>query len=209
MELEKEITVLVETDYEHLHNILTSKGFATKDKYFANDIYMIDKNININLDINKDDSVFTIVSVARLNYDKGIDKLIRVHRQLLNEGIKNRVIVIGEGSQRSYFEHLININKIKDTFILEGYKINPYDYIKNADLFVLASDSEGLPLVIMESMILQKPIVATNVNGTRELLQDGYGMLVENNDIGLYTGIKEMILNKELSFLPTKNTEDG
>ena len=50
----------------------------------------------------------------------------------------------------------------------------------------------------MESMILQKPIVATNVNGTRELLQDGYGMLVENNDIGLYTGIKEMILNKEL-----------
>ena len=51
-------------------------------------IKVIDKNININLDINKDDSVFTIVSVARLNYDKGIDKLIRVHRQLLNEGIK-------------------------------------------------------------------------------------------------------------------------
>ena len=184
--------IICESEYEKL-SIISNLG-----EDLIKNIKVIDKNTNINLDINKDDSVFTIVSVARLNYDKGIDKLIRVHRQLLNEGIKNRVIVIGEGSQRSYFEHLININKIKDTFILEGYKINPYDYIKNADLFVLASDSEGLPLVIMESMILQKPIVATNVNGTRELLQDGYGMLVENNDIGLYTGIKEMILNKEL-----------
>lgn len=48
MELEKEITVIIETDYENLHNILLSKGFTTKDEYLVNDIYMIDKNIDIN-----------------------------------------------------------------------------------------------------------------------------------------------------------------
>lgn len=47
MELEKEITVQIETDYENLHNILTGKGFATKDIYQLNDIYMIDKNVDI------------------------------------------------------------------------------------------------------------------------------------------------------------------
>jgi len=51
MEYENEITVLIENDYKSLHNILTNNGFVIKDKYIANDIYMIDKIIDIyNLD---------------------------------------------------------------------------------------------------------------------------------------------------------------
>lgn len=180
--LGKELVSNISTIYDQVDSIdIYSKKDESEDK-----------------EIDKEDTTLNIVSVGRLNHDKGFDKLIRVHKKLIDEGIKNTVRVLGEGSERGYFENLININNVKETFILEGYKENPYECIKDADLFVLASDSEGLPLVIMESMILHKPIVATNVNGTRELLKDGYGMLVENSDKGLYSGIKKMALSKDL-----------
>ena len=68
---------------------------------------------------------------------------------------------------------------------------NPYAIINRCDLFILASYYEGLPMTIMEALILNKPVVSTNITGPREFLKNGYGYLVENSEEGILEGMKK------------------
>ena len=77
--------------------------------------------------------------------------------------------------------------------------MNPYPYVKNADFYVMPSESEGWPLIIAETLILQKPILATNVGGIPELIEhEKTGFLVEYSVESLYDGMKEFLQNKDL-----------
>lgn len=138
--------------------------------------------------------VFTLISIGRLQKQKRFDRLIRVHKRLLDQGYKIRTIILGEGEDRPMLEKEIGILGIKDSFLLAGFKDNVYAWLNMADVFVMTSDYEGLPLVVCEAMILGKPILATNVTGPRELLGFGkYGMLVNTDDESIFSKLKEMI----------------
>jgi glycosyltransferase involved in cell wall biosynthesis len=82
---------------------------------------------------------------------------------------------------------------------LKGFQKNPYPYIKFSDIFISTSYSEGYPLVVCEAINLGKPIVATKVSGTTEILENGRcGLLVEQDEESIYQGLKQMIRNHTL-----------
>ena len=76
------------------------------------------------------------------------------------------------------------------------------------DVFVSASYTEALPLAIIEAMVLEKPIVATDTHGSRALFKDKLGLMVSNSEDGLYYGLRLMILNKDIRDLYIRNLKE-
>ncbi|MDP2454940.1 MULTISPECIES: glycosyltransferase [unclassified Kaistella] len=139
------------------------------------------------------------VSVGRLHTRKGYHKLMEVHAQLLKDGFEHSVMIIGDGEE---LPNLLAQQKklcIEQTFILAGNKMNPYAYIKNADFFIMPSESEAWPLVIAEALILQKPIIATEVGDVGLMIKHKKtGYLIGYKTQEIYDAMKEFLINKSL-----------
>lgn len=138
-------------------------------------------------------------SVGRLYNSKGYDVLIEVHAQLLKEGHQHTILILGEGGEREILENKIREYQVQDTFQLLGIKSNPYPYIKESDFFVLPTRTEAYPLVIAEALILEKPIISTNVGGIPEMIDDGIdGVLVNFDKQELYQAMKTFLTQPDL-----------
>lgn len=140
-----------------------------------------------------------LISVGRLKHVKGYDILLKAHKELIEQGIKYNLYILGEGSEKESLTKYIDKHELEDTVTLLGFKKNPYPYILNADGFVLSSRYEGYSLALAEAIVLGKPIVSTRCTGPKELLNNGeYGIMVEsNNTHALRDGIKELILSED------------
>lgn len=139
-----------------------------------------------------------IVAVGRLVKLKGFDLLIRAVAQL---SLPARLVIIGDGDERSTLEHLITELGLTDRIALLGFQGNPWKYMARADLFVLSSLTEGMPNAIGEAMALGLPVLATDCSpGVREYLDDGQaGLLVSPGDLGaLASGIERLLLDEPL-----------
>lgn len=145
--------------------------------------------------IKTDDDYINICAIGTLCPRKGFDKLARIHKRLLDEGIKQRVYILGQGYYKSKLENIIKENNIHNTFLLLGYDTNPYKYLSACDLFVCSSEAEGFSTVVTESLIVGTPVVTTLCSGMQEQLgyNDEYGIVTKNNEDDLYQGIKKMI----------------
>ena len=142
-----------------------------------------------------DRNEFNLVTVTRLVEQKGIDRLINIHKKLVENGIKHNIFVIGDGPEKEKLKNMIKEKQIESTFFLLGKQTNPYPYIKNADYFCLLSRFEGYGMVIEEAKILNKNIVITNT-AAREAVE-GYekAIILNNNEEDIYLGLKEIIQN--------------
>ena len=74
-----------------------------------------------------------------------------------------------------------------------GKKSNPYPYLKKSDCLIMSSDFEGYPVVFIESMILGKPIITTNVSDSQKDIKDKFGIVVERSTKGVYEGMKKYL----------------
>lgn len=145
-------------------------------------------------------SVPVFVSVGTVFPQKGFDRLLRVHKRLLNEGFPHKVLIVGDGYDFENVKNLVNELKLEQTATMLGFTDNPYPFFKAADFFILSSRYEGFPTVLYEAITLKKTIVATDVSGVREMLNDGeLGMIVENSEEGIYSGMKTMLTNPEFA----------
>jgi N-acetylgalactosamine-N,N'-diacetylbacillosaminyl-diphospho-undecaprenol 4-alpha-N-acetylgalactosaminyltransferase len=109
-----------------------------------------------------------IVSVGRLSAEKRQKSLISVLKKL---DTNIELILIGEGKeQNNLHAHTVSYNLENRVHFL-GKKENPFKYIKQANIFVLASEGEGFPNVLVESMICATPVISTDcISGPREIL---------------------------------------
>lgn len=139
------------------------------------------------------------VTVGRLSPEKDQLKLVKAFSKINKLHPNTRLYIIGDGPLRGEIEkQIINLN-LTETVILTGHLSNPAALVKKCDCFVLSSNYEGQPVVLLEALILGKPIVATNVTGVRDVLEGGYGELVENSEAGLIMGMEKFIL-KQVKF---------
>ena len=161
-------------------------------------ITLIHNYIDVNKIINKanieevkyDNGFINFVSIGRICSDKGFDRIINIAKKYDKKIIFN---IIGDGPDKKKIESSIKEKKISNVKLL-GLKTNPYPYIKNADYFLLSSRSEAYPTVVIEAMILGKPIIATDVSGVREILQDyNNKIILPNNDNSIEEGINKII----------------
>lgn len=132
-----------------------------------------------------------LVSVGRYVQQKAFHRLVSITAQLITEGYDIELWLVGEGEQRTALEKQIESLNLKDKVFLTGFQNNPYPYIKNANVFVCSSLTEGYSTVVTEALILECPVVTTDCSGMKELLLNGKcGIITENNEEALYKGIK-------------------
>ncbi|WNR43802.1 glycosyltransferase [Paenibacillus roseipurpureus] len=149
--------------------------------------------------VNLKDRDITIVSVGRLNVQKGFELAIESCQQLVQQGYPVKWYIIGEGEERERLEKLIEQHNLQETFILLGIKENPYPYIREADIYVQPSKFEGKSIAIDEAKILQKPIVVTNFTTAKDQIKNKFnGIIVAMTPAAVCEGIKEIIENEEL-----------
>lgn len=142
----------------------------------------------------------TVISVAKLMKTKGYDRLIKVHKRLLDEGLQHRIYILGIGEEQKYLENKIKEYGVKNSFVLLGFNENPYQYVAKADLYVCSSRREGFSTAVTEALIVGTPVISTNCSGAKELLGENgeYGLVVENSTEGVYYGMKKLLENPKL-----------
>lgn len=134
------------------------------------------------------------LSVGTLYDAKGFDRLIQAHAQLLKDGLKNELWIIGDGKDKTALEDLAESLGVTASVKFLGFQKNPYPYFRMADAYVLSSRYEGFPTVLFEALVLKKNIIATEVSGAAEMLENGrLGLLVENSEEGIYQGMKQYL----------------
>ncbi len=131
-----------------------------------------------------------LVSVGRLSYEKGFDMAVEVCRRLVDQGFDIRWYICGEGESRKSLEALIEEKELTERVLLLGNQPNPYGYIKNCDLYVQTSRTEGYGLAMTEARALKKPVITTAVSGAREqFVHGGNGWMTEISADGIYDQI--------------------
>lgn len=145
------------------------------------------------------DGGIRICSVAKLMSTKGFDRLLNVHKRLLGEGLRHTVYILGIGEEEEKLRRQICEYGVEDSFILLGFRDNPYQYVSRCDLYVCSSRREGFSTAVTEALVVGTPVVSTDCSGARELLgeNDEYGLVVENSEEGIYAGMKRMLSEPE------------
>ncbi|MEC2265125.1 glycosyltransferase [Bacillus subtilis] len=137
------------------------------------------------------------VNMGRLSPEKDQEKLIKAFSQLINKykSLKMKLYIIGDGILKETLSDLVETLGVADSVIFTGQMKNPFFLINKADCFVLSSNHEGQPMVLLETLVLNKPIIATDIAGSRSILEDGYGTLAPNNLDGLFSEMEKFVLD--------------
>lgn len=140
-----------------------------------------------------------IGTVGRLTNQKGYDRLLKVCKKLMDDGLEFELWIIGDGLEKNNIKQYITVNNMGEIIKMIGFQKNPYNLMSMCDLFVCSSRAEGFSLAIAESLVLGIPIISTNCAGPNELLEHGkYGLIVENNENSLYEGLKLLITDEKM-----------
>lgn len=132
-----------------------------------------------------DSSGIRLTAVGRLDAVKGIDVLLSALEMVLPMQPQTRLALIGDGPDRERLEQRVNDLRLTDHVDFLGYlgQAEVRQEFRHTDVFVLSSFAEGVPVVLMEAMAARVPVIATNVMGVPELVEDGVvGHLVPPGD---------------------------
>ena len=125
----------------------------------------------------------SLLAIGRLSYEKGFDILIAAARLLREQGVHVSVRIAGDGPRKNELSGLIEAAELKGQVLLTGYVTDPRPLYLAADIFVLSSRTEGLPLVLLEAMSLGTPVIATPVGDVPQVLgEEECGHLLTSTD---------------------------
>lgn len=130
-----------------------------------------------------------IIAVARFHPQKALDRLLKASLYATQKGLKHHLFLVGDGQDEAMLRAFVKANNM--TYVtFTGVMVNPYPLVKACDLYVLSSKFEGFATIVNESLICGTPVLATNVSGINEQLDDpNYGWVVENNQQALNVGL--------------------
>lgn len=140
----------------------------------------------------KNKNFFKIISVGRFVDQKDHLTLLKAF-QIIYKKINAKLILMGQGINKEKYLEFIKNNNLQNNVLILKFNNNPYKVISNANIFVLSSQYEGLPNVLLEAMALKKFIISTNCpTGPREILMNGkLGLLYK---VGNYRNLSKLIL---------------
>ncbi len=187
---------IIITPSDHLNSFVSQIKLDNKIETINNGIEIAPKRIV--KDRKKENH---LIMISRLVVQKNINLVIEALELLHDKNIK--LTVIGDGEEFGNLEKQINALKLKDNVKLIGKVHNSkiFEYLLKADLFIQASDYEGLPHSVLEAINYEVPILSTEVGGCRDLLEDG-----ENGFIIHSPPNKEQIA-KQIDFIISNETQ--
>ncbi|MBI5676087.1 MAG: glycosyltransferase [Nitrospirae bacterium] len=176
--------------------VITIPNAINEDDFIVSDYVRSDKRKE--LGINRDDLV--IGTVARFDPDKALDKLLEA-AALVVKSIENvKIILVGNGPLRNNLEDHAARLRIADKVVFTGARTDIAELLSIMDVFVISSIREGIPVSLLEAMAAERAVVATNVGGNAEVINDeSCGLIVEPNDTAaLARGIISLLNDKAL-----------
>lgn len=137
---------------------------------------------------------YTFINVGRHDEtQKKLTRIIEAAEMLKEDNLDFEILFVGEGKDTREYKKLVNRSGLRDNVEFLGIKKNPYPYIKLADAVILTSDYEGYPVVFLEALILNKPIITTDVADARDDINDKFGKVVQKDENDIYMVMKEFI----------------
>lgn len=131
----------------------------------------------------KKQGYFLVGNIGRLSEQKGMEYFIKSLPIILKENFKIKFFIVGDGEDKQSLKKLISSLGLEKDVILLGYREDIQNIMNQLDLIVLSSLWEGLPLTPIEAFSVGKTIIATGVDGTVEIVDDGFnGVLIEPKD---------------------------
>ncbi|AVX30364.1 N-acetyl-alpha-D-glucosaminyl L-malate synthase BshA [Carboxydocella thermautotrophica] len=150
-----------------------------------------------------------ILHIGRFARQKNHILLVNAY-MMIKEKLNDTILVlVGDGPERAKIESYVKDKDLQKNVFFLGEISNVNSLYQIADVFVLSSDWEGFPLVLLEAMSAGLPIVSTNVGGISEIIEDKVtGFLVEPRDTyGLASKIIEILKNQQLAYKIKNNLE--
>ncbi|SHM58478.1 Glycosyltransferase involved in cell wall bisynthesis [Caldanaerovirga acetigignens] len=136
-------------------------------------------------ELNMPERIPLIGMIGRLVPEKGHEYAIRAMPEVLKKFHDTRLVLVGDGPFRPYLEDLCGKVGVKDKVVFLGFRKDVEEIAIDFDVILMPSLSEGLPLALLESMALGKPVVASEAGGIPEIIKDGEnGVLVPPKDEG-------------------------
>ena len=145
-------------------------------------------------DLQPKEDVTTFINIGRHYEDqKKLSRILEAAKILKDENKKFRIVFVGDGRDTKQYYDLVRKYDLKEYVIFLDRKKNPYPYLKMSDCTILTSDYEGYPVVFVESMVLNKPIITTNVSGVEAIEQNGYAIVTEKDAESIAFAMKTFI----------------
>lgn len=154
------------------------------------------KDIRKELGLNSDD--FLVLSVGELNENKNQKVIIQALSLL--KGKKIHYILCGKGDQIDNLKNLVKEKKLKQNVHFLGYRTDVVDICSQADVYVMPSKREGLPVASLEAMYCGLPLVTSNIRGLTDVMKNGLsGYMCNPEDVKEFAkGIKKLKENPEM-----------
>ncbi len=137
--------------------------------------------------------VTTFVTAGRLSTEKNHERLIRAFAKVHADHPDTRLIVLGGGPLEAHLHTLVETLALGDSVQLAGFQVNPYRPMSKSDCFVLPSDHEGQPMVILEALVLGLPVIATEFSSVRGALAPTDGIIVPRSVEGVEQGLRRFL----------------
>lgn len=186
---------------------LMEKAGISKDKmkrvYYGMDAsdVEIDKDKDIRQEFGIDGDAPLVGCIGRLTEQKGHIYLIQAAKNIVENFSEVKFLIVGKGELERSLKKLVRDSGLDSNFIFTGFREDVYSIIDKLDLVALPSLWEGFGLVLLEAMAMGKPVVATNVGGIPEIIQDGEtGILIPpRNPDALADAIIKLLKDKGLT----------
>jgi glycosyltransferase involved in cell wall biosynthesis len=143
---------------------------------------------------------------GKLDKGKGLELLLRVWKRLVTEYEGLHLVLIGSGENQflsceDELRQFVKKHNLEESVTFTGYVENVNEYLQCSDYFILLSESEALPISLLEALSCELPCVATRVGGIPDFIKDNdNGRLTDVGDEeGIYNIIVELLKNKELA----------
>lgn len=126
-----------------------------------------------------------LLTIGNMSYAKGYDILLPAFKLVRERHPGATLTIVGNGDNRMMLENLTDELGLRDAVRFAGFQLNPFVYLKHADLFVSSSRYEGMAFVILEALACGTPVVATDCpSGNREIIEEGFnGWIAKPEDV--------------------------
>lgn len=141
---------------------------------------------------------YKFVVIGSINHRKGQDMLVEAVG-LLDESIRNNleINIVGDGPQLALIKKQVQDKGLKNNFVFWGARNDVESIINDMDVFILPSRNEALPISLIEAMRASMPIIASDVGGISEMIEDKYnGILIQPEVESIKVALTDVLNNK-------------
>ncbi len=203
----KKVCKIIWVSQSAYNNYYYKKNVKNKSIVLYNVINPTEIKNKSKLDNNKYN--YDLLFLGRLTYPKNPERLIEILKEATESYKDLKVAIVGDGELKNNIEELIKKYHLEKNIDVLGFVSNPYKILLDSKILILTSRYEGTPMVALEAIALNKPIISTPTDGLKEIIIDGETGFLSADDKIIVNKILELLENKKLYNEMSKNVESN